>query len=944
MRGGASGPAAGLDQRRAVQVIALRGSGVRALGSGYLVTGEAVLTAAHVVRGATALRVRFITTGGRAVELPGMPVWEHHESDVAVVGITPDTADADVGGLLAGTLPPVRFARVNAAMECEALGFPRFMLRRDALSAERFRDSHHARGSTTPWSKLRGGGLAITVVGAPGDAPEREGSAWEGMSGAAVWSDGCIVGVVSEHHPREGAGTLTATRVARWFDVMDSAHLDQLHELIGLPADADRLEQLPRPPEPPDETPELEERAKLLARAVREQWRAERRRRRLNEPFALAVRFGPAVSARFAVPADTFTAASGKEVPSELGEQLKRIVEAYRAIPSGRLVVLGEAGAGKTVLALYFVLELLGTRPRGAPVPVIFSLGSWDPGNTTLEAWLSGRLVRDYPDLAVPGPYGGNLAETLVREERILPVLDGFDEIAADLRGEALRALSQSDMPMLLTSRPAEYADAVEEEGILVGAPGIELGSLTPGDCAHYLRDASRPRPDGDGRGSVWDPLLEELDRHPRTRGASNVAAALTTPLMASLARAIYSDAPGADPRELLEFPTSEALQEHLLENFLPAVYHPRRAAEAGGGAGRPLRWDLRRAESCLGHLAGHLDLLSRHTGREGHDLAWWELGTTLTRSTRTLVIGSLSGLAFGLTTAIANLPVILVATSHGLGFALLRGALAGVLHGLAAGVFFGLAYHFTSGDEKFKPSPVRISILDRLKPSGGAKPPRAHREIRPRVMIGLGGGLVLALVLVAIDRGVIEPLGLADGQAGGLSSAFLFVAEISLGAGIVFGLMAWLETPVAHRSAVELSDLLEMNRRNVVFHWLAWVCVLGPVVGLVEGILHGPVRGIEVGIVFGLVTAFAGGTGYGLCMTAWCQWVALCRIYLPLRGRLPWALIAFLDDAHERGVLHRVGAVYQFRHARLQSHLSPSHTEEQEPAPAPPTPTGARS
>jgi hypothetical protein len=49
---------------------------------------------------------------------------------------------------------------------------------------------------------------------------------------------------------------------------------------------------------------------------------------------------------------------------------------------------------------------------------------------------------------------------------------------------------------------------------------------------------------------------------------------------------------------------------------------------------------------------------------------------------------------------------------------------------------------------------------------------------------------------------------------------------------------------------------------------------------------------------------------------------VALSRIWLPLTRRLPWRLIAFLDDACQQGVLRQAGAVYQFRHARLQDHL----------------------
>jgi hypothetical protein len=56
---------------------------------------------------------------------------------------------------------------------------------------------------------------------------------------------------------------------------------------------------------------------------------------------------------------------------------------------------------------------------------------------------------------------------------------------------------------------------------------------------------------------------------------------------------------------------------------------------------------------------------------------------------------------------------------------------------------------------------------------------------------------------------------------------------------------------------------------------------------------------------------------------SAWSQWVILIRVWLPLTGQLPWPVHAFLTDAHHRGVLRQTGAVYQFRHARLQHHLT---------------------
>jgi hypothetical protein len=52
-------------------------------------------------------------------------------------------------------------------------------------------------------------------------------------------------------------------------------------------------------------------------------------------------------------------------------------------------------------------------------------------------------------------------------------------------------------------------------------------------------------------------------------------------------------------------------------------------------------------------------------------------------------------------------------------------------------------------------------------------------------------------------------------------------------------------------------------------------------------------------------------------------HWAILVRLWLPLTGRLPWRLHTFLDDAYDRGVLRQTGPVWEFRHDRLQQHLS---------------------
>lgn len=104
-----------------------------------------------------------------------------------------------------------------------------------------------------------------------------------------------------------------------------------------------------------------------------------------------------------------------------------------------------------------------------------------------------------------------------------------------------------------------------------------------------------------------------------------------------------------------------------------------------GGLPSVPQRW--------LGYLAGHVQHL-RTSSSTNSNLAWWELGTTMSRSSRTLVIAVLAGLIVG----IGNIPVDLVATPLGLTFALQRGLVVGILHGLVGGLAFGLIYWFADG------------------------------------------------------------------------------------------------------------------------------------------------------------------------------------------------------------------------------------------------------
>jgi hypothetical protein len=651
---------------------------------------------------------------------------------------------------------------------------------------------------------------------------------------------------------------------------------------------------------------ELARTADELADSVTNRWRHEEERRKIQDPIPLLVCWETADEAITDHWANIRRIRAGDTAAAlDLRGRLDQVADVYRRIPSGRLVVLGRAGSGKTILGLRFVLDLLRVRASGDAVPEIFSIGSWNPVVQPLEDWLAGQLCRDQPGLAAVGADGETLAAMLVSRQLILPVLDGFDEIADGLHAAALRELSATTLRLVLTSRCREYADAVAGTRGLTSAAVIELNDLTLDGIEEYLLRSS-PKP----AAPEWHQLLAALRGNPGIPSSVNVSTVLTTPLMVALVRAVYGerdpsgqDGPACRPVALLDttrFRTTEELEDHLLGSLIPSIYDTT----------RPSSWHPQRARRWLSYLAVHLDRLGTR------DLAWWELGRSVPRWARTLVLASLSGYLFGVATAVGNLPVDLVGTARGLGFAVRRGLVVGFLHGLVAALVFGLMYWIADRRELIKPSPVRV------RPFGGPRQ-RTGAPFGTRIAYGVLVGSVVALALLLIDGLLVPRLGLNDGLGGGLWSAIEFPPEVGLAAGLVFGLIGWLETPIDVRAAVSPANLLRSNRANVASHVVIWAIVLGSVVGIVASFTNGFPISIEIGTVFGVEGAFAAGLGYGLCTTAWGQWLALARIWLPLTGRLPWRLLAFLDDACQRGALRRAGAVYQFRHARLQDHLT---------------------
>lgn len=199
--------------RRVAHVRTGAGPGRAVHGSGYLVAPGLVLTAAHVVNGQGDASDGPVTVelAGRSPErLSAEILWIRYDDDVdaALLRLT-------AAPLPAPSDPAVRWGTLVTELsgrEVVALGFPR--LQRD----DRGRDIEQLSGHIHPGTGARRRRYEIHGVTFPlrtGGAEQV--SPWGGMSGAAVFHNDLLIGVVCHDRRPDGGSRLGATRVADLF-------------------------------------------------------------------------------------------------------------------------------------------------------------------------------------------------------------------------------------------------------------------------------------------------------------------------------------------------------------------------------------------------------------------------------------------------------------------------------------------------------------------------------------------------------------------------------------------------------------------------------------------------------------------------------------------------------------------------------------------------------
>ncbi|WP_420116545.1 trypsin-like serine protease [Micromonospora sp.] len=200
---------AGVPTDRVVSVVAVLSNGKFQVGSGYLITGRFVLTAGHCTRDKTAAASVDELRVFRASD--GSPT-----SGVTVVAESPRATGLDLAVLRLGSAPWVEdlpapvYARVDRSQsgvlhDCQALGYPLFQ---DAGHGDRQIAELHG---VIYQAELAGTGRLVLrepLLETVTSPPDVDGTAWGGLSGAVVFHHGQALGVVIEHHPRQGASAV----------------------------------------------------------------------------------------------------------------------------------------------------------------------------------------------------------------------------------------------------------------------------------------------------------------------------------------------------------------------------------------------------------------------------------------------------------------------------------------------------------------------------------------------------------------------------------------------------------------------------------------------------------------------------------------------------------------------------------------------------------------
>jgi len=222
----------------------------------------------------------------------------------------------------------------------------------------------------------------------------------------------------------------------------------------------------------------------------------------------------------------------------------------------GELLILGAPGAGKTTLLLQLARDLINRakQDESHPLPVVLNLSSWATKGQPLAEWLVDELNSKYQ---VPQ----KLAQEWIAEDKILPLLDGLDEVKSECRTACVETINTYRQEhglgsMVVCCRGTDY-DALGPSTRLLLHSAIVVQPLNAEQIDEYLASG----------GEKLFAIREMLQTDP------DLQEMVTTPLMLSVLMLAYA---GKRLDDLVMASSPQLRRQQLFATYVERMLHRR--------------------------------------------------------------------------------------------------------------------------------------------------------------------------------------------------------------------------------------------------------------------------------------------------------------------------------------------------------------------------------
>lgn len=585
----------------------------------------------------------------------------------------------------------------------------------------------------------------------------------------------------------------------------------------------------------------------------------------------------------------------------------QKIIEVFeRPDIQGKLLILGEPGAGKTTELLYLAksLAIRANEDEQYSVPVILELSNWN--GESISNWVAEQLNKFY-----------NISKTTTEQwlidHQILLLLDGLDELALAKQKQCIETINQfletTHTPELVVCcRREEYEVGQSELNELNGA--IYLEALETAQIHKYFEKLDRL--------SIWEsissnPVLLKLAKKP---------------LFLFMLVVAYQGKPIQNEQDLFDAYISKQLHEPRNQ----VVYKLNKAPSS------------KQTSLYLVWLARQLEIF-HETEFLIEDLQPTWLSSTRQKRLYRLFVGLLLGLLGGLLVGLIYGPFIGLLV--GLMYSPLVGLSVGLTFGPISGLLVGLIFVLSADIEH-----DIVSSKDTLNLSFLRK---AIRGYCIALIDGLGSGLTFGLVSNTSKATVIQPKeklqwsfsqminGLRFGPLKLRYIVIVYIFSIFL-VGVINALVFqvdFIKLPIM-LSGLLLSlfmiglilGLTSVSIREKDFpnqgikKGFQNALILGLTIGILFGVFalvaNGAIEelaaraiiGVMTGLAIGLMVGLAAGLGTAI------QHLIL-RVFLTKNGYAPWNYARFLEHAVKHRFIQRTGGRYRFIHDLLRKHFA---------------------